>query len=504
MSYKDDFQLANGWAAVDLNSRLSSRNQPFLDFLKQNHVSTIIRYYATDPENAKTLTPEEATFLSGQGFSLLPVFQDSSRSISNFTAASGVANAKSALKLARAIGQPEQAGSTILFAVDKDYEYAQIDGPILDYFLAVKQTLGSAFRIGAYGSGAVLSKLMAENLIAVPWLSMSRAFHGTESFFYSQQWALRQIPPDQKFPADKGIGYDRNILRLPPHQLGAFTLNDGGRVAGSTVLPLMTPPTFATPTDATNRVVTTDGVRLRDKPDGAVIRDMTIGEAVIDSGSSTQAGWRKVQVGNDSGVIFGLYLRELASPAIEALVQSTIAEWVRFDKGNGDERQSPYYRYIREMWAEIGEPYDGRDTKEPWSAAFISWVVKQAGKGYENFKFASGHSVFVNNAIKARLTQRLDKPFWGYRIDEEKPALGDIIQRNRLGNQYSFSWAENHVFYNSHADIVVEIKADVVRVLGGNVSNSVNMREYRLDKEGFLQEGQGIIAILKNRADAVA
>ncbi len=106
------------------------------------------------------------------------------------------------------------------------------------------------------------------------------------------------------------------------------------------------------------------------------------------------------------------------------------------------------------MWAAIGEPYDGRShypngEEVPWSAAFISWVVRKGGPAYANFQFAASHSVFVNNAIKARVTNRLDKPFWGYRITEKQPEFGDIIQRNRAGGNFTYSYAENHSEYKN-------------------------------------------------------
>ncbi|WP_330985932.1 MULTISPECIES: glycoside hydrolase domain-containing protein [Enterobacterales] len=77
-----------------------------------------------------------------------------------------------------AIGQPVGQGSTILFSGDMDCSAREIDGPILDYFEAIQQTIGSAFAIGAYGSGAVLSKLLAEKQISVP-----SGFPGTQAFF---------------------------------------------------------------------------------------------------------------------------------------------------------------------------------------------------------------------------------------------------------------------------------------------------------------------------------
>lgn len=514
MGYKEDFSNADGWSTADVSFRLNTASgKQLLANFRGKGVDTIIRYYAST-SRPKTLTAEEAIFLSKEGFGILPVFQDSSRDISNFSTASGTANAKSALDFAKRIGQPKNAGSTILFAVDADYTAGQIDGPILDYFKAVASTVGGAFQIGAYGSGAVLSKLLAEKLIQIPWISMSRAFLGTEAFFYSNKWAMRQIPPEIKDVAT-GLGYDRNVVRMPRDKVGAFQVGADG--AGSVVGHVDEDATLGNGAAITehislagaDRLVTTEGLRLRSGPNGAIIRELTIAEPVVDLGPAAIEGWRNVRTAIDEGAVFGKYLREPGRPEVEALIRAAVDEWLRFAKGRGDEKVDPYRGYVREMWAAIGEPYDGASTypngeEVPWSAAFISWVVRRAGPAYANFQFASSHSVFVNNAIKARVTGRTDKPFWGYRITEQRPELGDIIQRNRGKGAFTYSYAENHSEYSSHSDIVIEVTPDVVRVMGGNVSDTVStgtdLQEYTLDANGFLEPGQRVIALLKNRA----
>ncbi len=520
MSYREDFGNSTGWSIVDVSTRLNtSAGRKFLDHLRANGVSTVIRYYASS-NRTKTITAEEARFISKEGFGILPVFQDSARNISNFSRQTGIANARSAAKFAKQIGQPAGQGSTILFAVDADFTARQIDGPIVDYFKAIRTTIGESFTIGAYGSGAVLAKLLSERLIGVAWISMSRGFLGTQQFFYSDRWTLRQVPPETHDPAS-GVGYDRNVTRVLGATLGAFQVDDEGQ--GSLVGEGNDDATLGggTPTrdsdDAepagADRFVTTEGLRLRDSPNGNVIRDLTIGDRLRDLGAIDSSRWRKVRIGHEEGVVFDQYLRKPVRREIELLLRAALDEWLRFEKGRADEKADPYYRYVREMWAAIGEPYDGRslyaDGKEvPWSAAFVSWVVGKAGPAYANFQFASSHSVFVNNAIKARVTGRADKPFWGYRIDEAKPEIGDIVQRNRGTGSFTYSYAENHTSYASHSDFVVEVKPDVVRVLGGNVSNTVSMRgdlqEYRLDATGFIAGGQRVIALLKNRAGIAA
>ncbi|MES2899520.1 MAG: DUF2272 domain-containing protein [Pseudomonadota bacterium] len=514
MGYKDEFASDTGWSAVDVSVRLNNdRGTRFATYLRLNGVVTVIRYYAST-QRPKTLTREEAIFLSEAGFAILPVFQDRNRELTDFSAHSGREDAKSALKFAELVGQPRGKNSTIMFAVDADFS-AQDHDRIVDYFAAIKEELNGEFAIGAYGSGAVLAKLLHEELISVSWLSMSRSFRGTEQFFYSSQWSLRQVPPERFHDASE-IGFDRNVVRQSAARLGAFQVDASGlgRLASdaheAAILDIIKQLTFTAPAaGGALRYVTTEGLRFRASPDGVVIRDLTIGEPVTDLGPADKEGWRKIDVAGQHGVAFGLYLRAPVRPEVERLLQAAISEWVRFDKGRANETSSPYHAYIGEMWAAIGKPYDGRsryaDGKEvPWSAAFISWVVRQAGSAYDDFTFAENHSAFVNSAIKARITGRTDKPFWGYRINEEKPALGDIIQRNRENNNFSFSYAENHSSYFSHSDIVVEVTPDVVRVIGGNISDTVTLsgspQEYDLDAAGYIRPNQRVIALLKNRA----
>jgi Domain of unknown function (DUF1906) len=295
MGYKEDFSNADGWSAADVSDRLNTAaGGKLLSTLRGNGVDTVIRYYAS-AARPKTLTREEAIFLSKEGFGILPVFQDSSRSIDNFSTKTGNSNAKSALDFAKRIGQPKGVGSTILFAVDADYAASQIDGPILDYFKAVANTIGGAFQIGAYGSGAVLAKLLADKLIQIPWISMSRAFLGTEQFFYTNKWSMRQVPPEMTDDAS-GMGYDRNVVRIARKDMGTFQVAADG--VGSRVgdvgwdATLGSAPLVAEPVTfkGADRLVTTEGLRLRTVPNGTIIREMTIAEPVIDLGPSTVEG----------------------------------------------------------------------------------------------------------------------------------------------------------------------------------------------------------------------
>lgn len=518
MSYKSDFEDATGWNAVDTNVKLvGKKGKAFIGYLRANGVSTIIRYYSSS-HRSKTMSREEAIALSEEGFSLLPVFQDRNRELEDFGSANGAANARSAAEFATYIGQP--VGTTILFAVDSDFEEDEYRSHIEPYFAAIRSEIGTKFRIGAYGSGYVLSSLLAKKLIDVAWISMSRGFTGTKEFFYSNEWAMRQVPPDLTHDETE-TSYDRNVLKLTPIEIGAFSVSESSSVATpsfvTTFAGVAAEPSpqmlgrefFRAEPVKPNAYTTTEGVNFRRTPDGEIIAELTVCQAVTDNGPAEIPGWRKVSIGDHNGYVFGKYLRRPAAPDVETLLRNAILEWIRFDKGEGDEKAAPYYEYVGEMWRSIGEHYDGRSVDSngrdiPWSAAFISFVVRKSGSRYSKFKFAAGHSVFSNDAIQARILGRIDRPFWGYRVTEVRPEIGDVIHRNRSGNSFSFDYAENHSQFVSHSDIVVEVTSNVVRVIGGNIGDTVSsygaaIQEYELDPMGMIAPDQKVIAILKNR-----
>lgn len=261
--------------------------------------------------------------------------------------------------------------------------------------------------------------------------------------------------------------------------------------------------------DIERAFLTADGVNFRRAPDGTIIRALTLGDEVALLGDDGDPIWRHVRIGAEDGYVAGRYLRPPLEDEIEALLRNARDQWVRFEKGRASEKLDPYCQYVGEMWQRLGLSYDGRSKYPngddvPWSAAFISFIVGKSGPKYARFKFDASHSVFVHDAIQARLLSRTDRPFWGWRIGEQRPALGDIVARNRLSNAYSYDYAESHPHYKSHSDVVVEVKDRIIRVLGGNVGDTVSssgeLQDYDLDAGGFIAGGQRVIAILKNRA----
>jgi hypothetical protein len=104
-------------------------------------------------------------------------------------------------------------------------------------------------------------------------------------------------------------------------------------------------------------------------------------------------------------------------------VASVHREWMRFRRGTGLEYTSPFSGYVGEMWQKIGLDLDGTDRDQPWSAAAISFMVRNAGDEYRRFKFAASHSKYIHPAIRACEAGDLTVPFWGHRLSERKPQV---------------------------------------------------------------------------------
>ncbi len=149
-------------------------------------------------------------------------------------------------------------------------------------------------------------------------------------------------------------------------------------------------------------------------------------------------------------------------------------------------------KQIKKWTVDIGFSFSSCTTV-PWSAVFVSWCVKQAGATKAEFKFAMSHSVFVNQAIKNAVNGV--GVFRGFDITAQTPAVGDIIQNNRRGNNFNFAFAKTHSQYESHSTIVIEIGQDNLGgfafCVGGNESDSVRRSVVRLDSRGFIKQRDG-------------
>jgi len=134
---------------------------------------------------------------------------------------------------------------------------------------------------------------------------------------------------------------------------------------------------------------------------------------------------------------------------------------------------------LKQYWEDASYALSGNPWSKPWSAAFISHVMKKAGEA-SSFSSAA-HTTWANKALKNR-NEIIENPekFVGKTLyvlfmrDEVKPEIGDIPFKLRGGGDINSWIAKGGGSTKSHSDIYVG--GD--KVIGGNLSDSVKKSNY--------------------------
>ena len=261
---KDDgpaCQAHASYSVGDFSVRLievrTDQKEAALDALSSFGLKTIARYYDYPKETipCKTLLKDETDQILAHGFGILTIFQHNNDDPKTFLDARGAADAKRALELAAANGQP--FGSAIYFGVDGvdqvlndvvyessprlsggypmtlarkaallkednakeiqhyedflQYREGKFHKPVKlitasdilpfveTYFDDVARTFraaaemqGGTYKIGAYGSGLVCRDLLGKGKVDFCWLAQSQGWPGYGEFKAGGQWVLLQ------------------------------------------------------------------------------------------------------------------------------------------------------------------------------------------------------------------------------------------------------------------------------------------------------------------------
>jgi len=147
----------------------------------------------------------------------------------------------------------------------------------------------------------------------------------------------------------------------------------------------------------------------------------------------------------------------------------------------------------------------------PWSAVFISWVMRQAGAG-SAFAYSTAHREYVSAAKRNAETGNTANPFWAYPVEKIAPEVGDLVCADRDGGGgcggVTYATVDNGTAWSTHCDVVtaVDRAGRKLTAVGGNVSDSVKAKTIAIDAQGFVvpqQPGQTCryFAIVKVRED---
>jgi hypothetical protein len=119
--------------------------------------------------------------------------------------------------------------------------------------------------------------------------------------------------------------------------------------------------------------------------------------------------------------------------------------------------------------------------RDPWSAAFISWVMCESGLAEPaEFQRAVAHYVYIDQAIEARDSGSVETAFVAYEVGEAAVEPGDLLCRARRGAYRTLAERRDDLGdgARSHCDVVIKLDPDNERILaiGGNVRGSVRLK----------------------------
>lgn len=238
---------------------------------------------------------------------------------------------------------------------------------------------------------------------------------------------------------------------------------------------------------------------------GEVVRGNNLWLQVLPVGF-VWAGGMRFEAASPPGEPFG-FVQRAAARATE--------EWAFFgkqmkneggkttQKGRQEDEQPDWAARVGAYWLEGTNTHglDGTNRESPWSAAFISWIMKNAGAG-SGFRYSTQHSVYISQAIRDRNKGRQEAGYWGFRLPEEKPKVGDLVCWTRDGAQIDYDHQAGGD-YKSHTDLVVDVDNKFAWIIGGNVGQSVTRRPVPLTSGGFLGNavvgGEVLFALMRCR-----
>lgn len=424
--------------------------------LASKGIRVVLRYYSASAW--KRMTPAEGKALAAVGIEIGMFYEDKPTKVGYFTNARGQADGNAAWGYARAMGQP--LGSGIYFTVDYDAQAGDL-AAITSYFQGVKGALttaaggGHGYAIGVYGSGRVCDAIKkTQALAAYSCLAESTGWGGSKTY---KDWDIHQSVGKVPLCSFKGpSGSDE--AEYEPCQLndafGGFTL-EPNVIRGAVAV-------------------------------AAEVIDLDIPDAVAVPALGLFAA-RAKKIAEEQWQFFGKQTYNLAGNAVQV---------------GHKEGEDGWYQQVGRYWLEgtMTHNVDGRNHDHPWSAAFISWVMKSAGAG-DRFRYSTQHSVYISQAVRDRLAGRDAAGYWGCRLNEARPVVGDLICWSRQpGIDYDHQNGGN---YASHSDLVTSVDNGQITVIGGNFGDSVTERPLALDAAGYLlptqRGGETLFALMQNR-----
>lgn len=172
------------------------------------------------------------------------------------------------------------------------------------------------------------------------------------------------------------------------------------------------------------------------------------------------------------------------------VVHVALAEMEQFARRDGDivfETQSPLAARVLEYFRLVGRPDITDPASEPWSAAFISFVMNKAGAPPAAFPISQNHSRYILAGLANRVANRENASIVYFDRNEIAPRIGDLVGFSRTASVRDRADLERllpDTFFPSHTDLVVDVSPGKIKVIGGNVSQTILTGTIATDPSG--------------------
>lgn len=191
-----------------------------------------------------------------------------------------------------------------------------------------------------------------------------------------------------------------------------------------------------------------------------------------------------------SGARSRAILPDVINPPLPQPLQRALRLGLVEDDGDAIERIGGYWAVVpgqsavatqNVIWGKGGWP--GAGWAQPWSAAFISWTMCEAGLSRAQFQRSAAHWAYVADMFSGDAAQAFAPAPLSVRVTP-----GDLVCAGRADDKEIASLDEARVAAQQgalmHCDIVVGLLPDRALLIGGNVMNAIALTIAPADRQG--------------------
>lgn len=156
------------------------------------------------------------------------------------------------------------------------------------------------------------------------------------------------------------------------------------------------------------------------------------------------------------------------------------------------EERSDWPHYVLEQRAAFRVDPGDSWRELPWSAAFISYLMRTAGVDRADFAWSAAHSFYLDHALRSHRRWGDRTLYVPHDLEDHRPLPGDLLcqDRSRPPGRRLAKVAERlremGRFRAMHCDLVVASHFGRLSLIGGNLKNSVRLIYLPLDPDGHV------------------